>query len=60
MRKQLLALVLEVQNATLSTEATPMALDCMGNMTPQGQTTQCTMGRVGPLTIPSLGVQAFF
>jgi TonB family protein len=55
-----IAFVLEVQNATLSTEATPMALDCIGNMTPQGQTTQCTMGRIGPLTIPSLGVQAFF
>ena len=55
-----IAFVLEGQNVTLSKQATPLALDCMGDMMPQGGTTQCTVGKIGPLTIPSLGVQAFF
>ena len=55
-----IAFVLEGQNVTLSKQATPLALDCMGDMTPQGGTNQCTVGKIGPLTIPSLGVQAFF
>ncbi|HSS40651.1 MAG TPA: hypothetical protein VLT58_17930, partial [Polyangia bacterium] len=54
------AFVLEGQNVTLSRQASSMALDCMGDMTPQGGTTQCKIGRIGPLTIPSLGVEAFF
>ena len=55
-----IALVVEGLNVTLSREVSPLALDCMGNMTDQGGTTQCTQGRVGPLTIPSIGVEAFF
>jgi hypothetical protein len=55
-----IAFVLEGQNVTLSKQATPLALDCIGDMTPQGETEQCNVGKVGPLTIPSLGVQAFF
>jgi hypothetical protein len=55
-----IALVLEGLNVTLNREATPLGLDCMGDMTPQGGTTQCTEGRIGPLTIPSIGVEAFF
>ncbi|HVY38882.1 MAG TPA: energy transducer TonB [Polyangia bacterium] len=55
-----IAFVLEGQNVTLSKQATPLALDCIGDMMPQGGTTQCTIGKIGPLTIPSVGVQAFF
>jgi TonB family protein len=55
-----IAFVIEGQNVTLSREATPLGLKCMGDMTPQGGTTQCSEGQIGPLTIPSLGVQAFF
>ena len=55
-----IALVLEGLNVTLSKEVTPLALDCMGTMTNQGGTTQCTPGQFGPLTIPSIGVEAFF
>ncbi len=59
-RDRSVAFVVEGQNVTLSRQASPMALDCMGDMTPQGGTTQCKVGRIGPLTIPSLGVEAFF
>ncbi|MFL5304315.1 MAG: TonB-dependent receptor domain-containing protein [Polyangia bacterium] len=55
-----IAFVLEGQNVTLTKQATPLALDCIGDMLPQGGTTQCKVGTIGPLTIPSLGVQAFF
>ncbi len=54
------ALVIEGLNVTLSKEWTPLGLDCMGDMTSQGGTTQCTPARLGPLTIPSIGVEAFF
>jgi hypothetical protein len=53
-------LVIEGLNVTLSREASPLALDCIGTMTDQGGTTQCTHGQLGPLTIPSVGVEAFF
>jgi TonB family protein len=52
-----LAFVAEVQNATLSKEVTPFGLSCRGEATDQGQTTQCTHASVGPITIPSLGVE---
>jgi len=55
-----IALIIEGQNVTLTREATPFGLDCMGTMTPQGGTNQCTEGRIGPLTIPSIGVDAVF
>jgi hypothetical protein len=55
-----IAFVLEGQNVTLSKETSPIGLDCVGTMTPQGGTTQCSEGRIGPLTIPSVGVQATF
>jgi len=55
-----IAFVLEGLNVTLSREVSPLSLDCMGIMTPQGGTNQCTHGRFGPLTIPSVGVEAFF
>jgi hypothetical protein len=52
-----LALVIEGQNVTLSTEVSSFGLDCMSGT---GMPTQCTQGRVGPITIPSIGVEAFF
>ena len=55
-----IAFVLEGLNVTLSREVSPLGLDCIGTMTAQGGTTQCTQGRLGPLTIPSIGVEAFF
>jgi TonB family protein len=55
-----LAFVLEGLNVTLSREVNPLATQCRGDMTPQGGTTQCTQGRFGPLTIPSIGVEVFF
>jgi hypothetical protein len=54
------AFVLEGLNVTLSQETSPLGLQCMGDMTPAGGTTQCTLGRLPPLTIPSVGVEAFF
>ena len=52
-----LALVIEGQNVTLSTEVSTSALDCMGS---SDMPTQCRYGKVGPITIPSVGVEAFF
>jgi hypothetical protein len=52
-----LALVVEGQNVTLSTEASSLALDCTSG---PGMPTQCTHGKVGPIAIPSIGVEAFF
>jgi len=52
-----LALVVEGQNVTLSTEASSFALDCRDS---PGTPTQCSHGRIGPITIPSVGVEAFF
>ncbi len=51
-----IAFVLEGQNVTLSREASAMARKCMGTPT----TTQCSIGEIGPITIPSVGVEAFF
>jgi len=59
-RDRSIAFILEGLNVTLSQEVNPMASDCIGDMTAQGTTTQCTQGRIGPLTIPSVGVEAFF
>jgi hypothetical protein len=52
------AFIAEVQNVTLSKEVTPFGLSCMGTLTPNGGTTQCTHSAIGPLTIPSVGVEA--
>jgi hypothetical protein len=45
---------------TLSKEVTPFGFSCMGNETQQGGTTQCTHSAIGPITLPSLGVEASF
>jgi hypothetical protein len=52
--------VLEGQNVTLSKEANTLGMDCRGNMTTETYTTVCKRGTVGPLTIPSTGVEATF
>ena len=56
-RDAALALVIEGQNVTLSSEVSSFGLDCMSG---QGMATQCSQGKVGPITIPSIGVEAFF
>jgi len=55
-----LALIAEVQNVTLRKEVTPFGLSCQGTEGPQSGTVQCSHAAVGPLTIPSLGVEASF
>jgi len=52
-----IALVLEGQNVTLSSEYSGAALDCRDS---PDMPTQCTHGKIGPITLPSLGVEAFF
>jgi TonB family protein len=54
------AFIAEVQNVTLSKEVTPFGLSCMGTMTPNGGTEQCSHSAIGPLTLPSVGVEASF
>jgi TonB family protein len=55
-----IAFIAEVQNVTLSKEETSYGMDCMGNQTNAGGTTQCKPSTIGPLTIPSVGVEASF
>jgi len=58
-----IAFIAEVQNVTLSKEVTPFGMDCTGNQTGgQGSdyTTACRPASIGPLTLPSLGVEASF
>jgi hypothetical protein len=55
-----LAFVLEGLNVTLSREVTTLGMKCDGTMTPAGGTTQCAPSHFGPLTIPSVGVEAVF
>jgi TonB family protein len=55
-----IAFVLEGQNVTLSKEVSGLGLECEGGPTSQGETTDCEQSTIGPLTIPSVGVEAFF
>jgi hypothetical protein len=56
-----IAFVLEGQNVTLRKETTGLGLDCQGEMAPsRAQTTTCEQSTAGPITIPSVGVEAFF
>jgi len=55
-----IAFIAEGQNVTLSREVTPFGLSCVSNGGPQGGTTQCTHSSIGPITIPSVGVEASF
>jgi hypothetical protein len=57
-----IAVIAEGQNVTLSKEMTSYGLSCRGTQTgpSQGFTTQCTPSSIGPITIPSVGVEASF
>jgi hypothetical protein len=58
-----LAFVVEVQNATLSKEGSGLSCrstSMSGPNAPSNVSTTCTPNEVGPLTIPSLGLEAFF
>jgi TonB family protein len=58
--EQFIAFVIEGQNVTLNKEANTLGMDCRGEATLDTYTTECERGEVGPLTIPSLGVEAVF
>ncbi|HVJ93036.1 MAG TPA: TonB-dependent receptor [Labilithrix sp.] len=53
-----IAFVVEGQNVTLSRQA--YGIECATEASPQQTTTRCTPALVGPITIPSVGVEAFF
>lgn len=55
-----LAFVLEGQNITLQKEVTSLGIDCEGTGTPQDGKVTCRQSEIGPLTIPSVGLEAFF
>ena len=55
-----LAFVLEGQNVTLSKDANTLGLDCTVIGDPSGFNTRCTRDKVGPITIPSIGLEAIF
>jgi TonB dependent receptor len=55
-----IAFIAEGQNVTLRKETTTYGQHCQSIGTPAGGTTQCTLPTIGPLTIPSLGVEASF
>jgi hypothetical protein len=59
-RDAAIALVLEGQNVTLRKEVIGIGLDCMGELGPTGGTNRCQQSKFGPITIPSIGVEAFF
>jgi hypothetical protein len=59
-RNGYIAFIAEVQNATLSKEQTSYGMRCTGMVSGSNQTTQCSPSTIGPLTIPSLGVEASF
>jgi TonB family protein len=55
------ALVLEGLNVTLQKEVTNLGQECEGRSAPgEGETTYCEPSEIGPLTIPSIGLEAFF
>lgn len=55
-----IAFVLEGQNVTLSKERSSLGMDCEGRLVGGVETTTCEYSTIGPLTIPSVGVEAFF
>ena len=59
-KKRYVAFIFEVQNVTLSKETVPFGTDCQSSSTSQGGTTQCTQPTIGPLTVPSIGVEGGF
>jgi TonB family protein len=60
-RSSSLAFVLEGQNVTLRKEITGLGLECEEEGPPSSHAeTTCERSKIGPLTIPSVGVEAFF
>jgi hypothetical protein len=55
-----IAFIAEVQNVTLSKEQTSFGTSCVGSQNNTTQTNQCQPSTIGPLTIPSVGVEASF
>jgi hypothetical protein len=56
-----IAFVFEGQNVTLSKEASSLGTDCTGEYSPEGGgTNRCQRAVIGPITIPSIGVEASF
>jgi TonB family protein len=55
-----IAFIAEVQNVTLSKEQTSFGTSCFGAQNSSAQTTQCQPSTIGPITIPSVGVEASF
>jgi len=56
-----LALVFEGLNVTLRKEVSGLGLECDGKIDEtQTETNTCTQSTIGPITIPSIGVEAFF
>jgi hypothetical protein len=59
-QRRFVAFVLEGQNVTLSKETSSLGKDCTGKVSSDGYTTECKRSEVGPITIPSIGVEAAF
>lgn len=59
-RTSYIALVLEGLNVTLTSEKSSLGQDCEGDLGMGVVTTECRRATIGPITIPSLGVQAAF
>ncbi len=57
-KERFIALVAEVQNVTLSKEA--RAYNCSGTQIGSINSTTCGVSYLGPITLPSVGVEAFF
>lgn len=55
-----IAFVFEAQNVTLSKETSTLGLDCEGELNDTMGTNNCKIATFGPITIPSIGVEAFF
>lgn len=54
------AFVIEGQNVTLRKESNTLGMDCRGTSTLEESTTECERGTVGPITLPSIGVEGYF
>jgi hypothetical protein len=57
-KERSIAFVAEVQNVTLSKEA--RAYNCSGTQIGATNSTTCSVDKLGPITLPSVGVEAFF
>jgi len=55
-----IAFVFEGENVTLSKETSGLGISCTGIETAAGGSNTCKRATLGPITIPSVGVEAFF